>query len=351
MLRLVKARNAGPLRWICRLANAVGGYSPDTFPGRGAARAGRWFPPMDERDLVCVARSQFGLITRQQALAHGVTARMIRTRLDTGRWSRLRDGVYAVGAPPETWEQQVLAACLAAGPDAVASHRTALRIWGFVGAAGRIEVTVVGRRRVRLPRATVHQSTLLPALDLTTSDQIPITTPARTVVDGSAHQDPRVVGLWLDEAMRRRLVDLREVRSCVARLAGPGRRDLRPVRTALAQRLPGYDPGDSELEVRALRALAAAGLPAPVQQHEVRRPDGRRARIDLAYPDAMVAIELDGWDAHGRRSAFDSDRIRRNELTLLGWRVYQFTSTMSDADLVRTVSDALQAAGHQVVAD
>lgn len=113
----------------------------------------------------------------------------------------------------------------------------------------------------------------------------------------------------------------------------------------LAQRLPGYDPGDSELEARALRALHEAGLPAPVQQHQVRRPNGRLARIDLAYPAQMVAIELDGWDHHGRRSAFEPDRIRRNELTLLGWDVYQFTASMEDRILTSTVAAALGQAG------
>lgn len=118
-------------------------------------------------------------------------------------------------------------------------------------------------------------------------------------------------------------------------------KDLRALREALALRLPGYDPGDSELEIRALRALHRAGLPTPIQQHVVRRPDGRLARIDLAYPSERIAIELDGWDHHGRRSRFDPDRIRRNELTLLGWDVYNFTATMDDNTLTSTVAAAL----------
>ncbi len=92
--------------------------------------------------------------------------------------------------------------------------------------------------------------------------------------------------------------------------------------------------------MRALRAIAAAGLPAPVQQHVVRRADGRIARIDLAYPDLWIAVELEGWAWHAHRGAFDEDRIRRNELTLLGWLVVQLTAAMSDDELVRVIGAA-----------
>ena len=293
--------------------------------------------------IVRLARSQHGLISHRQARAMGASDRAIRRRTERGEWERLRRGVYVIGGAAPSWQQGVLAACLSGGQDVVASHRTGARLWQLVQADGRTEVTVIGTRRVRLDGVRVHQSILLPPQDLTVRLAIPCTTVARTLADASSHQDPRTVGAWVDQAIRSNGLDLVDLRSCVARLSGPGRRHLRPLRGALALRLPGYDPGDSELEVRALRALADAGLPAPVQQHPIRRGDGRLARIDLAYPRQMVAIELDGWDHHGRRSAFDADRIRRNELTLLGWDVYQFTSTMSDEDLVGTVTAALAA--------
>ncbi len=64
----------------------------------------------------------------------------------------------------------------------------------------------------------------------------------------------------------------------------------------LAERIPGYDPGDSDLETRVLRAIVAGGLPVPAQQHRVRTV-GRALKIDLAYPAARLAIELDGWSS------------------------------------------------------
>lgn len=298
---------------------------------------------MDEQLVVDLARTQHGLISRAQAQSLGMTGRMIEGRTATGRWRIHHPGVYVVGATPSSWEQRVLAICLAAGPDLVASHRTAARLWGLVSADGRPEFTVAGRRRVRIPRARFHRSLLLPEIDQTVRCAIPVTTLPRTLVDASSHQDPQTVGTWVDGAIRTFDLDLRAVRSCLARLSGPGRRHVGSLQMALVERLPGYDPGDSELEARAMRALAAAGLPSPVQQHPVRRSDGRMAYIDLAYPAQSIAIELDGWDFHGRRSAFDPDRVRRNELTLLGWDVYQFTASMSDDLMTRTVATALAA--------
>lgn len=297
-----------------------------------------------DHDLIGLARRQHGAVSRQQALAAGLSSDAIKRRVRSGAWTRLRQGVFVIGGAPPTWEQEVVGCCLAGGDDVLASHRTGARVWGIVGADGRTEVLVAGERRVRLPGVRVHQSILLPAVDRTVRNDIPVTSLARTLADVSQHQDPIVVGRWIDAAMRVHRLDPLELRSCLARLAGPGRRDTGALRTALATRLPGWDPGESDLEARALLALHRAGLPAPVQQHVVRRPDGRVARIDLAYPAERIAIELDGWGHHGRRDAFDPDRIRRNELTLLGWDVYQFTWTMADALLVATVSTALERA-------
>lgn len=302
---------------------------------------------MDDAAIVAMAQEQHGAISRVQVLDLGGSDKVIGHRLRHGLWRRIRPGVYAVGAIPDGWQLQVMAACLAGGPEVVASHRTAARLWGLVERSGRIELTARDGRRLGLTGVQGHRSLLLPALDLATVEGIPTTTIARTIVDAASHQPVAAVGHWIDASMRRDDLDLHDLRACIARLAGPGRRDLSPVREALAERLPGYDPGDSELEVRALRAIARAGLPTPVQQHPVRRPDGTLAYLDLAYPRALVGIEVDGWAFHRSFERFTSDRARRNDLTALGWRMYQFTARTSDRSLVEMVAQALGAADHQ----
>ncbi len=134
-----------------------------------------------------------------------------------------------------------------------------------------------------------------------------------------------VVGQWIDRALRDHGLDLLEVESCLARLAGPGRRDIRAIQEAMARRPTGYDPGESNLEARVIRVLAAAGLPPPSLQHPVLRGDGRHARIDVAFPWALVAIEPEGFEFHHDRSAFDTAAaaldLATKKLGLPDWRM------------------------------
>lgn len=236
-----------------------------------------------------------------------------------------------------TWEQTVLAACLAVGRPAWVSHQTAARLWDLDARRSLgIHVVTSPAHRVRLDGVVHHRAQLLTPADLATRCRVPTTSAARTLVDCSG----RLGGTWtsksIDELLRSGSTRLGDVRACVARLAGPGRRRLSVIHASLADRLPGYDPGDSDLEVRFLRAVAAAGLPAPVQQHRVRLA-GRRCYIDLAYPDVRLAIEVDGWDAHKGRHAFSDDRARANELVAEGWSIVRFTADMSDATIVDIV--------------
>ena len=72
--------------------------------------------------------------------------------------------------------------------------------------------------------------------------------------------------------------------------------------------------------------LEGAGLPVPVIEHDVHGPGGRwLARVDLAYPERRVAIELDSKAHHLHEAAFETDRVRQNGLELAGWTVLRFT--------------------------
>lgn len=150
----------------------------------------------------------------------------------------------------------------------------------------------------------------------------------------------------VDYALRHDVVTLAELTGCFHAMAGRGRRRVAHFREVLDARRPDSDPGDSELEARVARWLRAAGLPPPVGQHPVLVGD-RRYRIDYAYPDLGIAIELDGWGAHGTRRAFDLDRARGNDLELTGWTLLRFTSTSTRHDVIRTVKAARAAASRR----
>lgn len=291
--------------------------------------------------LDAIATGQYGLVTRRQLLAQ-MSLDQLERRIADARLVPVRPGVYRCAGAPPSWEQHLLAVCLSG--EAVASHRSAARLWGLEGiAALRLEVTVPNGRILRLAGVRAHRSTLLGPGFITAHRGIPVTTPARTLIDLSAVASPFRVREAVDDALRERLLTIEQLRACFEMMARRGRRRVAHFRPILVARQPGYDPGDSELERRVARWLAAAGLPAPARQHPV-LTEGHRYRIDLAYPDLRIAIELDGWADHGTRGAFDHDRERGNDLELDGWTVLRFTSRSAQHDVVRIVRAALDTA-------
>jgi len=299
---------------------------------------------MDPIDAInALATRQHAAFTTAQARAAGMSADAITHRIDSGMWRRLRPGVLAPAGAPPTWEQAVMAAVLAAGPGAVASHVTAARLWELPGIdADRLELTTDRPRWLRLEGVTAHRVKTFLAIEHSVRRRVPTTGVARTLVDMSGRLTVAQLGSAADVAQRKGSLRLEDLRLCVAGLLPARGRNLGRMHAVLRKRLPGYDPGDSDLEMRVLRAIVEAGLPEPELQHRVVLA-GRRRRIDLAYPELKLAIEVDGWDTHRTRSAFDADRARENELVVAGWRVLRFTSAADIAQIVATVSAALAA--------
>ena len=288
-----------------------------------------------------IAAQQLGLLLHAQALNIGYSPRQIRTRLASGAWRLIRKGVYVIGGAPPSWEQTLLAITLPFD-DCWISHGTAARVWAlrFAPQTGTIEVLRPFGKHRRIVGVSEHRSRLIVPADLGRQHRIPVTGIGRTIVEISGRLDAERTGKVIDDAMRRHPSALEDVRACFARLVGGGRRRLQSVTEALRCRIPGYDPGESDLELSTLRTIIGAGLPIPVQQHRLVL-NGKRARIDLAYPEEMVAIELQSWEHHGGNEAFHEDKARIGDLVADGWRAFEITSRHHPEDVVRRVSGAL----------
>jgi very-short-patch-repair endonuclease len=279
----------------------------------------------DER-LARLAATQHGTFARAQAARLDATKGMIQHRLRTGRWDRLASDVFRLAGSPPTWQQALLAACLAWGVGAVVSHRAAAALWRLVGFdPGIIELTVPRVRR-RAEAGIIHRHELSRA-DVTSVDGIPVTTPARTLIDLAGVVPRDAVEEAMDDALRRGLVSFPLLVRRLEALRRPGRPGIASTRVLLDARDPATAVPESVFETRLLRTLKRAGLPPPVLQHEIRLQGQGVAVVDFAYPDARLAIEADGFRWHSGRLRWDQDRARRNELTLLGWRIIHITWT------------------------
>ena len=278
-----------------------------------------------DRILADIASAQHSVVTRGQALDRGLSRAALEHRLAQGRLLRMHSGVYRLDGHPGSWHQTLTAAVLAAGPGAVVSHRGAAFLHRLAGVDPRAEVSVDAGRAPRLPGLRIHRVAALGRPDVGSTDDIPCTRPARTVIDLAAVVEPASLEIALDDALSRRLITVRYLQRRIDALGRQGRGGLGTLVHLLGQRSGGRPRTQSELERRLLRALSDGGLPQPRTQHEVALPDGGKAYLDFAYPEAMLGIEADSYRHHSSRTDWRRDRTRNNLLVGLGWRILPVT--------------------------
>ena len=305
-------------------------------------------PSVEER-----AEGQYGRFTSNQALASGMSRTTLYRRTRAGRYVREHPGVFRIPGLPDCWEGSVLAACLAAGDEAVASHRAAARIWGLTDdSVDIVEITVPDPRHPRLRGVTVHRSADLATNHLTIRRRIPTTNPLRTMVDLGTVLEPEAVEDALDAGLRwPSLFSLRAVEATLDQLARKGRGGTGVLRAILEERGFGDAVSDSELEKQMDKLLRRASLPPAAFHYALYAPAGLfLAEVDFAYPEIKLAIEVDGFGVHGTPRAMAKDFVRQNGLAPYRWHVLRFTwrqvvdePEMVAATIRRTI-DALQAA-------
>lgn len=270
-----------------------------------------------------LAARQHSLITRPQWIAFGRTDSQLRHELATGRLLRVVNGVYAVAGAPATWRQQVMAACLQAGPRAYAASATAAHLYGVSMARrpGKIEVLTEHGRSARSRLAIVHRTLELPRTDVATIDRIPVTRPARTLIDYAAVAPPTLLEEAVDDAIIRRLVTLERLQRRHEQLRGHGRAGCAELDRVLASWQD--DMPQQVAEMRLLRRLMAWLDIRPVAQFAIYDEQGRFvARPDWSWPRFKVGYELKSFRWHGPPRYVLRDANRENRLRALGWTIF-----------------------------
>jgi hypothetical protein len=291
------------------------------------------------RQVDRLGRSQRGLITSAQLQQLGLGPSGRYWAVAGGRLTPIRRGVYLLPGVQVTWETSVLAAVLAAGSHAVASHLTAARLWDLFDGRPPAEsdafIQVTGPTQHRLEGVAVHRRRLDPR-ERSCRRTVPVTSAARTIFDLATVIDAALLGHCTDEALRRQLLTLGEIHRLLQLHRGPGRRRLDPIHQVLAQRVAGYEPGANDWERRMDRLWDELGLPVAQRQHRI-AAGGRRHRVDRAIPELRLAVEWVGKEYHGQVGRFAQDRIRISDLVQAGWDVLEVTPGWTPARLQATV--------------
>lgn len=258
-----------------------------------------------EERIDAVARTQHSRMSRVQLLDAGVSRGAIRRRLQSGRLVRVHSGVYALAGTADIPLADETAALLACGDGAVLSHHSAVTLWGLrPGTARPVHVTLTGTRgRPSLVGVVVHRSRTLTPADLTVHHGLPVTSPARALLDASPSVTDRDVERLLDEGLfALRILTLADIGEVLARAGThPGRARLR--RASANHIVPTRT--DSPPEEALLNLIRAAGLPEPETQAYV-----LSYRLDFYWPALRLAVEVDAYGTHGSPARFESDRRR-----------------------------------------
>ena len=254
------------------------------------------------------------LFTAQEGLAAGVTRHQRQGASRRAELRTLARGVYAVPGPwselsPQQRHQRTSRAAALRDGNAVLSHVSAALVWGLPNPRGELPavwLTVTGAPRVNRPGNWVHlHRAAIPHRHRRVVDGIPVTSPARTVVDCLRSLRSGDALAVADAALRRGLTSLLEIEDVM---------DVQyrwPFVGRAHTLLPLLDPRrENWLESYSAARLAESGVPPATPQVEVFDADGRFvARVDALWEEAAVVGEADGagkylgdFDASGDRS-------------------------------------------------
>ncbi len=267
-----------------------------------------------------VAAAQFGVVSLAQLRATGLGRGAVEKAVLGGRLCRLYSGVFAVGHPVLRPEGRRLAAVFACGPGAVLSHRSAAAHWGLLATnQARVDVAAP-RSRDGVPGIRLDRPRSLDARDTTTHEGIPITAIARTLLDLAATVRRDRLERALAQAERLQLYDHRAITDVLQRSNGHRGKGALARATAREPKLTR-----SELEARFLALARAAGLMEPEVNSSLAAHDHKPHEVDFCFPAHHLVVETDGWETHGTKAAFKSDRRKDAALTAAGYRVMRFS--------------------------
>jgi len=300
-------------------------------------------PPRDAAIGELAAR-QHGVVSLGQLKLVGLSASAVRDRVHAGRLYRIHRGVYAVGHERLTGHGRTMAAVLAYGPHAMASHRAAGGLHGLrQDNSAKTDISLPLQSARPRPGINAHASPSLRPSDVTKRHGIPCTTVARTLLDLADVVPRRQLERAVEQAEILRVFDLGALEDVLIR--ANGRRGAGVLRGVLADLDDERGLTANDLEDRFLELCRAAGLPPPAVNRWIAIDDGPPIKADFVWTTQRLIVETDGWGSHGTRQGFEHDRRRDQRARLAGWETVRFTrrQVLLDPDWVMATTAALLA--------
>jgi very-short-patch-repair endonuclease len=296
-----------------------------------------------ERVVEWVANQQLALITTAQLRAAGISQHAISRRCRRRSLHRVHQTVYLYGSRIMVPGALEFAAVLACAPNAWVCGRSALALMGVVKEAGtHVDVLVAGRDRRSRPGIRVHRTQRLDQRDAGFVRGIPVTAPARAIIDVAGEASAIELEHAIAEAYALKLVTDRQIEAAIGR--APYRAGVGVLRAEL-RREGGPQWTQSEGERQMLKLIRSAGLPVPRTQERIA---GWPA--DFLWPEQRLIVEVDGYPFHSGRRAFERDRRRDQAHIAAGYTVIRVTwrqLTNEPLVVITTIARALERVASQ----
>ncbi len=271
-----------------------------------------------DREIARIAERQHGVLSKARLRSLGLSDRQIEHRIADRRLHPIHRSVYSVGHSVVSRRGRWLAAVIAAGPGALLSHRDGAALLDLRHVHdGRIDVTITGASR-RHAGIRIHRTRILHPEDRTIAGGIPVTSPARTLLDLAEVGTPTQLRRAYERAHRNGLLDTVAIQRLLAR--SNGRRGVKPLGSLLDYDATEAARASSELESLFFDLVRAASLPSPALNAVV---DGYE--VDAYWREADLVVELDGYEFHSGRSEFERDHEKLARLRLAGHEVLALT--------------------------
>lgn len=252
--------------------------------------------------LAQIAERQWGRVSWAQIAALGVDRRVVADWKASGYLHRVLPRVYAVGHRAASYEADLAAALLYAGPGAALSHATAAHWLGLLDKPPR-KIHVSTPRRCRPQRGLVVHARR--DQDRIWHHRLPLTPLPQLFLDLAATESRRRLRMALANADYRNLLDVEAIDAALGR----GRAGSAKLRAALAEHQPRLARTKSGLEVAFIELCESAGIPLPEVNQRIAGWE-----VDALFREQRIAVELDGVGNH--RTPAQITRDRRKELAL-----------------------------------
>lgn len=268
-----------------------------------------------------LAADQAGLVTRTQARQIGIDRHHLSYRITAGEWQVVTTDLLLLVGSPATPHQSVLAATMAAGPDASLSMHSALA-WCEIPGFDLLPAHTTLPRRTRRPTlGPVHTTNVWPDHHRTTRLGVPVTTVARALADLTPVIRPKRLERALDTAWAKGLVSGAMLQQVIDDLRRRGQPSLHPLQALLDQRGGDWTPPASLLERRFHDLIDKAGL-SPFERLVIMGDEqGIIREVDAYDREAALVVEVDSIRFHSAPTDVARDQSQDARLRAIGLHV------------------------------